>query len=290
VSQPHAPLAARRRPVLPVSTEGLPELGAPYDAIVQAAEERLHLDLDDAQRRALDAHARLLLAWSGAINLTAIRTAEGIAREHVADSLSAIPLLRSLAAPEPDLLDLGSGPGYPGLPLAICLPAGRAGLVESIGKKARFLEAAAAVARSTLGEGARPVPRLDVLARRAEELGTEPAEARRWDVVTARAVGSLERLLVLAGPFLREGGLLIAWKRDAGDGRLDTELEAARPRIDAWGGGPGRVEPVEIEGLEDHRLVIVRRGGRGPDRPPAQTVRGSAPPRPFTRPPGGRLP
>lgn len=290
VSQPHAPLAGRLRPVLPVSIEGLPELGAEYDAIVQATEERLHLELDDAARRAMAAHAKLLLAWNAAINLTAIRSAEGIAREHVADSLSAIPLLRSLGVADPDLLDLGSGPGYPGLPLAVCLPAARVGLVESIGKKARFLEAATAVARAALGNGARPIPRLEVLARRAEELGAERAEAGRWDVVTARAVGALDRLLLLAHPFLREGGLLVAWKRDAGDGRLEGELEAARTRIDAWGGGPARVEPVEIDGLEDHRLVVVRRGARRPDPPPARSARGSAPDRPLARRPGGRLP
>ena len=99
-------------------------------------------DLPAAARAAIDDHVRLLLAWNEAINLSGIRAPEMVAREHVLDSLTALRLLRRAGIAE--FVDLGSGGGYPGLPLAIALPARRALLVESIGKKARFLEVAVA--------------------------------------------------------------------------------------------------------------------------------------------------
>ncbi len=100
------------------------------------------LVLTAAQRAAIDGHVRLLLAWTAAINLTAIRDPGEVAVAHVLDSLTAVPLLRSAGIDA--FVDLGSGGGLPGLPLAIALPARRALLVESTGKKARFLETAVA--------------------------------------------------------------------------------------------------------------------------------------------------
>src|SRR6185295_6018856 len=95
--------------------------------------------LEAHARAAIGDHVRLLLAWTAAINLTAIRDPVAAAREHVLDSLAALPLLRARGTP--DLLDLGSGGGFPGVPLAIGLPRARTVLVESVGKKATFLAA-----------------------------------------------------------------------------------------------------------------------------------------------------
>jgi 16S rRNA (guanine527-N7)-methyltransferase len=140
--------------------------------------------LDEDRLAAIADHVRLLLAWNDAINLSGIREPEAIAREHVLDSLSALTLLRRAGVTE--FLDIGSGAGYPGLPLAVALPATRAVLVESIAKKARFLSAA--VAAVGLAD------RVAVAATRAETLAANTAYRGRWQAVLARAVADLTEL------------------------------------------------------------------------------------------------
>ena len=131
---------------------------------------RIPVVLSEAQLATIGDHVRLLLAWNEAINLSGIRTAEEIAREHVLDSLTAVPLLRRFGIDE--FVDLGSGAGYPGLPLAVALPARRALLVESIVKKARFLTAAV----EAVGIG----DRVTVAAARAETVAVDPDHRGRW--------------------------------------------------------------------------------------------------------------
>jgi 16S rRNA (guanine527-N7)-methyltransferase len=198
---------------------------------------------------AIEAHARLLLAWNSAINLTAIRDPDGVAREHVLDSLSALPVLRRAGVDE--FLDLGSGAGYPGLPLAVALPA-RALLVESIAKKARFLETV--VAALELPE------RVDVAAVRAEALAADPRHRGGWQAVVARAVADTAELAELAMPLLRPYGLLIAWKRRP----CDDELERAERALHQLRGRIATVEEVHVPGLEDHVLVVIEKTGETP--------------------------
>lgn len=255
-----APLPTRvSRAPLPGEVSALPALDPAFGAALDPALAALGLTLAPGARRAIEAHVRLLLAWNVAINLTAVRTPAAIAVAHVADSLAAIELIRSATAGDrrPDLLDLGSGPGFPGLPLAVALPVRRAALVDATGKKVRFLALAAAAARSALDESGEPAPALDAVAERAEILATNPAHRARWDLVTARAVAALPGLVELALPLLRVGGTLIAWKRDAGDGSLDRELANAHPVCRALGADQPVTTVVSIPGLADHRLVSV---------------------------------
>jgi 16S rRNA (guanine527-N7)-methyltransferase len=144
---------------------------------------------------------------------------------HVADSLVALDLEPVRAART--LADLGAGAGLPGLPLAVALPDARVVLVESIGRKAQFIERC--VAAMGLGNA-------EVAAARAEEW---EAGIGVCDVVTARALAPLNALAEYAAPLLREGGVLIAWKgrrdeaeeRDgaAAAARLGMEIEEVRP-------------------------------------------------------------
>jgi 16S rRNA (guanine527-N7)-methyltransferase len=212
------------------------------------------VELATDERAAIDGHVRLLLAWNEAINLTAIRKPADVATGHVVDSLTALTVLR-----ESDIdrfIDLGSGGGFPGLPLAISLPATSAVLADSVGKKVRFLD--------TVVEAVGLAGRVETHAGRAESLAAEHHHRERWPAVTARAVASLPELAELAFPLLVPGGILVAWKR----GDIDAELAAAARAVNALGGGTLDTRPGTAPMLPGHCLVVIRKDGRTSDRFP----------------------
>ena len=235
----------RSREPLPTRVEDGPPLPPAYADALEAALAGLAIDLDPVARAAIDGHVRLLLAWNASINLTAVRDPAHVAVRHVADSLTARDVLEMDGIDA--FLDIGSGGGFPGLPLAASLPSVEALLVDSIGKKARFLEVAAA-ATGLAG-------RVRVGSVRAEALAVDRRHRERWPAVTVRAVAALAELVELAFPLLAPGGLLIAWKRDS----IDAEATAGRRAIEALGGGSLEVRPIAWTGLDGHVLVLVRR-------------------------------
>lgn len=255
----------RERAPLPADPSQVPPLPASAVERFNAGCAALGIgELPPGARDGILDHLRLLLAWTAAVNLTSIRDPEAAVVGHVLDSLAAVPLLR--AAGVRRLLDIGSGGGYPGLPLALALPAERALLVDSIVKKATFLAVAVRAAGAA--------DRLTVAAARAESLAADRSHRQRWPSVTARAVAALPELVELAFPLLAPGGLLVAWKRVG----THRELARASEAIAALGGGSLYVEPPlgAIPELAEHVLVAIRKDGRtGPGwpRPPAERKR-----------------
>jgi len=250
----------RPRDPLPTRVDSLPDLPPAFGAALEPGLGALGLTLSTETRAAIEGHVRLLLAWNAAINLTGIRDVADVAVRHVLDSLTALPLLAEHGVRR--LVDLGSGGGFPGLPLAAAAGLDRVRLVESIAKKARFLETV--VAAVGLAD------RVEVLALRAEALAVDRARTARWDAVTARAVAPLAELVELAFPLLAPGGCLIAWKSASALEGRDAEVAAARRAI-------GAIDPVarieiaaavpeparaSLAALADHRLVIVTRSER----------------------------
>src|SRR4051794_8443536 len=252
---------------LPTRVQDLEPLPDAYHAALDAGLEALGLTLHSETREAIDAHARFLLAWTEAINLTAIRDPGQVARLHVLDSLSAAPHLARRGVTR--VLDIGSGGGFPGLPLAAALGSDRALLVDSVGKKIRFLRTV--VDATGLGR------RIAAEQARAEVLARDPRDREAWPIVTARAVTSLAELVEIGLPLVVPGGVLVAWKR----GPVDEELEAAGRALRALRAGPVEVLPSGVPGLEGHRLVIVPRGGRVAARSPR--ARGGRRPGPLCR-------
>lgn len=254
---------------LPESADGLPALPDEFWHVLDAGLEALALPLDETARRAIDVHARLLIAWNAAINLTSLREPGQIARNHVLDSLLAVPVL---AARGPrSVLDLGSGGGFPGLPLAAAMPVERVGLVDSIGKKARFLVVAANAVRAAMDEPGAPAPLIDAIAERAEDLAEEPDQREGWDLVVARAVGTVAEVVELGLPLARIGGHVAMWKRDAGDDALKSELAEAARVSQAAGGTSARLVALGAAakvGLEGHCLVVLQKVRPTPDRYP----------------------
>jgi 16S rRNA (guanine527-N7)-methyltransferase len=191
--------------------------------------------------------------------LTAIRDPAEVATFHVVDSLAALKPIRARGIDS--FVDLGSGGGFPGIPLAVVLPARRALLVDSIAKKIAFLETVVAAIHLE-GVGA--------IAARAELLAAQPAHREQWSAVLARAVGGLGELVELAFPLLKPGGWLVAWKR----GDLDQELEQGRRAADVLGGGDLDVVDPGVASMPHHRLVMVQKMGSTASRwPRSQAAR-----------------
>jgi 16S rRNA (guanine527-N7)-methyltransferase len=243
-------------------------MGAAFDGPLDDGLRRLRIELSPGTRLAIEAQARLLVAWNAAINLTALRRPDQIALGHVIDSLSAIPVLQERLPDARRLVDIGSGGGYPGLPIACAMGVDRADLVDSIGKKARFLAVAAAAAAEAVRrqDGFRPA--LGARAARAETLAAG-RERELWDIVTCRALGSLAEAAELGLPLARIGGLLVAWKRDRGSGTLEAEVRDARPIVrEAGGDVPEIVDLTDPALLPGHRLVVIAKRRPTPRRLP----------------------
>jgi len=235
------------RQPLPIDPTTLPaterETLAELDLLLAAASLP---PLTPSERAVHTAHLRLLDAWNPAINLTRISEARERAVRHYLDALAALPLINQLIADGGSFADLGSGGGFPGVPLAANLlefrPAATFDLIEATGKKARFLEAVVAASGLT--------PRLRVLNARAEDLAAR--QPTRYDLIAARAVAPLAELTRLVLPLLTPGGHLMAWKRE-GEG-WEAELATAESLV---GSDAIRVERVVAPGLDDALLVLV---------------------------------
>ena len=184
-----------------------------------------------------------LLRWNRTHNLTAITDPREVREKHLVDSLTLLPLLTGAQR----LLDLGSGPGFPALPLKIARPALEIVSVDAVGKKIAFQRH---VAR-TLG-----FTGFTAVHGRAEELPGHAACAAGFDVVTARALGSLPLLARLAGPCLAPGGRLIAMKGAEGA----AELATAREELAALGFvcAERRELRLPLSGAERCLLVLKR--------------------------------
>lgn len=189
----------------------------------------------------------MLDAWNPAINLTRVSDSRERATRHLLDSLVAAPHIERLVSDgRGRIADLGSGGGFPGVPLAARLLSRHdrlsMTLIESIGKKARFLEAVTAASGLA--------PRLHVAHARAEDLAE--GGGVRFDVITARAIAPLGELIRLAVPILTPTGSLLAWKRAGKD--WDVELSSASSFI---GSSAIEVIPVNVAALEGALLVRV---------------------------------
>jgi len=182
-----------------------------------------------------------LLDWNKRINLTAITDPEEMLMKHFLDSLS---LLLVYDIPQTRLLDIGSGAGFPGLPLKIVRREWRVTLLEATGKKVSFLQHLIEILQL---EG------VEAVQGRAEELAHKQGYRATFDVVTARAVASLSTLLEYAAPFCRVGGEVILLKK----GEITEELAQGRRAAQQLGLMTKADVAVRLPGLEDGRRLLV---------------------------------
>lgn len=217
----------------------------------------LNIKLTDKHLNAFETCYRELMAWNERFNLTAITDHEGVLIRHFLDSLSCLKAFpQGKLADGARVIDVGSGAGFPGLPLKIVRPEIRLTLLEATHKKVTFLEHIARVLQ---------LQQVEMIHGRAETLGQDPAHRERYDVVLARAVADMPTLVEYLLPLTRIGGVSIAQKGHT----AAAETQRAETAIETLGGRLRQLTPVELRGLAETRyLVILDKTASTPDKYP----------------------
>mgnify|MGYP002624371133 CR=1 FL=1 len=207
-----------------------------------AAATAYGLELTGQQLERFVRYEELLLEWNEKMNLTAITEPGEIAVKHMVDSLSAWD--GELIKPGTRLLDVGTGAGFPGLPLVIFVPGLRLTLMDSLAKRVGFLEA---VVRE-LG-----LEDVTCVHARAEDAARRQEYREQYDLAVSRAVARLPVLAEFALPFVRTGGFFLALKGAA----WQEEMAEAGRAVSLLGGGQMQARQVHLPGLADRRAIIT---------------------------------
>ncbi|MCK4354305.1 MAG: 16S rRNA (guanine(527)-N(7))-methyltransferase RsmG [Dehalococcoidia bacterium] len=207
---------------------------------------QLGIDLNARRVQQFELYYQKLIEWNEKINLTTIIGYQEAQVKHFLDSISVISALTKEEMYKADfsIIDIGTGAGFPGLPLKILLAEPRLVLVDSTAKKVAFLRC---VTRE-LG-----LDNVEIVCGRAEEIAHLPLYRQRFDLALSRAVASLPVLAELALPFCRIGGKFVAQKK----GEVEQEMKKAVKAIETLGGKLGQVKRIELEGLSDGRYLVI---------------------------------
>ena len=205
----------------------------------------LGLHLSSGQLHQFEVYYRELVDWNQRLNLTGITDYKSAQVTHFLDSLTVILGLDGLPADRGlKIIDVGSGAGFPGLPLGIVLPDLRLTLLEATTKKVRFLEHI----KAQLG-----LDNVEIVTGRAEEAAHDKAYREKFDIAVSRAVAPLPVLAELTLPFCAVGALLIALKK----GDISPEIDRSSQAISALGGKINRVEEIRLEEFQDNRCLVI---------------------------------
>jgi len=238
--------------------------------LLREGARELGLVLDPQHLATFERYYRELETWNQRLNLTAVTGYVEVQQKHFLDSLTCL-----LALPQPQgkatipdtmplqhpasamrVVDVGSGAGFPGIPIKIMLPECKLTLIEATGKKVTFLQHMV----DTLELGG-----VEVLNGRAEDIAHLPEHREQYDLVVARAVARLAVLAEYCLPLCRPGGRMVALKgRDA-----DQEAQEATHAIALLGGATAHIKPVLLPGVwSEHYLVVVDKAARSPEAYP----------------------
>ena len=224
-------------------------------------EERLsfwNIAVDRNKLDLFEKYYELLIEWNGRFNLTAVTGREDVYVKHFTDSIA---LAHYIDLSGKKILDIGSGAGFPGIPLAIICDDCEIVLLDSLNKRVGFLDTVI----SSLG-----LSNVKAVCHRAEDLGHNEMYREQFDVVTSRVVAGLNILSEYCLPFVRDGGLFVSYKGSA----VDEELSASENALSVLGGEMEKIEKYTIPFTDIPRsLIFIRKSSATPEKYPRHAGR-----------------
>ena len=212
-----------------------------FQDILAKAVNEYGLALTEQQLASMDSYYRLLIEWNEKMNLTAIIEPQEVAVKHMVDSLTCYR--DDIFTAEASLVDVGTGAGFPGLPLKIFQPDIKLTLIDSLNKRLNFLHEVV----DTLG-----LQQVTFVHTRAEEAGKNKQYREQFQIAVSRAVARLTILCELCLPMVKPGGWFIALK----GAQYEEEVREAANAVKVLGGKIEDIRPVTLPGLTDKRAVV----------------------------------
>ena len=220
---------------------------------LQSAAEKFNLELNDTQLKQFDTFYRLVVDWNSRINLTAITDPSDFAVKHIIDSLSiwSNEKFRGIET----IIDVGTGAGFPGLPLKIYKPHLKVTLLDSLAKRINFLKAAADELQ---------LDGVNFIHSRAEDAAHNHELRENFDVVVSRAVAKLNILAEYCLPFVKTSGCFAALKGS----NIDNELQDALGAIKTLGGSNIDCVNIKLPNDNERSLIYINKTFKTPDKYP----------------------
>lgn len=214
-----------------------------YKILLENGAKKYDISLTEEQVKKFSLYAKLLKEWNEKINLTAITDDEGIVIKHFLDSLSLLP---SIQGESPKIIDIGTGAGFPGIPLKIAGEKYKVTLLDSLDKRVKFLNEVC----SSLS-----LKNISAIHGRAEDFGADKKYREQYDIAVARAVAALPVLLEYCLPFVKIGGVFIAMKGP--DSK--EEVNESKKALDVLGGEIEEVRNIILPSSDNERCIIIIR-------------------------------
>ena len=218
----------------------------PHSAMFKNMLSKINIQLDDKQYKQFDRFYEMLVEWNKVMNLTGITEYEEVIVKHFVDSLAVnvVPEVHELLMGGCECVDVGTGAGFPGIPLKIAFPQIQIDLLDSLMKRLKFLDA-------VIDENG--LAQVRTIHSRAEEAAQKADYRQKYDLCVSRAVANLSSLSEYCLPYVKINGLFVAMK----SGEIEEELEESQNAVKILGGSIVRVDKMVLPDSDISRSFVI---------------------------------